>query len=727
MKTRAMHLIVYILLIAGLFWPLPTTAQAPVAEIVIIHTAAEAQPEGLALHVFFTLVDPGGRPIPKNDYKVEWANVELLGRDLQPVDAKVLDPQTPFYIVLLIDSSGSMAKAVVDAVGKNTTLIDEVREAAKAAIDSAPPNAVFSVIRFAELGLEDELRPIEDFTDDHELVRRAIDAIEISPPTLRDTCLYNALYKAVESLDGQAQGPQQRKAIIVFTDGEDTCSQRNYDDVIVRATRNPASITSIHTIGLCTNEQCSNIDATTLEKMALQTSAFSATGGPEELPDMFREIMGSLNSQWMARVGVLALQGENQAVLRVKLSASDSPLLASFKFDSPTAYAVPLPPPMARFEGVTYHSEDDRYEGSIQVTSPELIWRIIVELYDTKGGTQILPSQTFENPESAVVQFERNSEGLQAGRQYKFRLKAVDKEEFWIQNEKGDDVLSEWEVTYEPLKTPFSVRSVVVDSQTGQLTVDLDVTDPDQFKWYAGYVDDKESNQKIYEFGPKAFSPPQIQETLPVNILPTDQERSYLLHLTLTTNDNEQIGADAFEVLVKPPPRPSLWARVRNGLANNPWIPVAIGVIALCLAGVFLIRSQPVRQQPLPPPRPPVVKTEVFEGPAAPAQPKTPGLRLKVVQTPDRSQAVERVVTEFPCVIGRNPGCHVQIGGDKQVSGRHAEIVVSGNEFFIMDLSSTNGTFIGDNQLKPNTKTPLTGRMQVRLGHFTHLLLEPQA
>lgn len=721
MKGKTTYFILPILVIFGLFWPSSSLAQAPRPEIVIIHTAAEAQADNLALNVFFTLTDQNGRPIPRDGVNIEWANVELLEGNKEPVGANIQDPQTPIFIVLLLDASGSMAG-----------VMDDVREAAKSAIDSAPPNAVISVIKFNELALEEELRPIEDFTDNHELVRRAIDAID-NPQG--PTCLYNVLYKSIELLEDEVQKPQERQAIILFTDGRDErgdgsipCSQRTYDDVIVRATRSGAPITPIHTIGLCADEQCSNINASELHNMALETRAFSATGQSGNLSNMFQAIMDGLNSQWVAQANVFARQGENQAVLRVKLRDSDSPLIATFSFLSTTDYVPPPAPVRLQVSGLTYDPQKDTYAVSLSVANPESVLRIIVEVWDTNAGVQILPNQTFENPGS-TVQFERDTEGLEAGREYVFRVKAEDKQELLIENEDGEVILAEAEFVYEPPLRPdveFTIESVIVDSKSGTFTIDLNVFNQEQVVSYMGFVSDGDTKQKIYEFGPALFTSARIEGTLPEAIRPSEVARNYAFFLDLTTKGDESITADPFTVLVEPPQRPGFFARIGAGLANSPAILAVIGVIILSVIGAVLITNTREKKRPIPPPRPPVLKTEIFEPASVPAELKKLGLHLKVMRTPDQSQMIDRRITVFPCVIGRDITCEVRIDGDRQVSRRHAQIIVRGNEFFITDLGSANGTFIGDIQLQPDKETRLTGRTIVRLGHHTHIALEPQ-
>lgn len=74
-------------------------------------------------------------------------------------------------------------------------------------------------------------------------------------------------------------------------------------------------------------------------------------------------------------------------------------------------------------------------------------------------------------------------------------------------------------------------------------------------------------------------------------------------------------------------------------------------------------------------------------------------LTLEDVSNPAISYSMP--VSENAAVrIGRDKDkCGICIDSDKYVSGQHCEIGVQGNEFYIRDLSSSNGTFINENRV----------------------------
>ncbi|MEZ4713876.1 MAG: VWA domain-containing protein [Caldilineaceae bacterium] len=184
-----------------------TIAAAQSSSVIVTHVSLNelAENSEADLNIFFTVIDPNGRPLIGVD--VDAATIEVLGGQGEPTEAQVLKPNTPINVALLLDASGSMAP-----------LIGDVREAAKSSLQNAPPNANFAVFKFSEVKLDEEFRPIQPFTNDRNLVASAIDAVQSDPNG--PTCLYNALAQAIQVLEQQQRGPEERSAIIVFTDGK---------------------------------------------------------------------------------------------------------------------------------------------------------------------------------------------------------------------------------------------------------------------------------------------------------------------------------------------------------------------------------------------------------------------------------------------------------------------------------------------------------------------------
>ena len=79
------------------------------------------------------MTDSNGRVVPVSS--IESATMQLFG-DATIYPAVVEKPNSPFYVVLLLDASGSMGGAMAD-----------MQAAAKASLQNAPPEARFAVVQ----------------------------------------------------------------------------------------------------------------------------------------------------------------------------------------------------------------------------------------------------------------------------------------------------------------------------------------------------------------------------------------------------------------------------------------------------------------------------------------------------------------------------------------------------------------------------------------------------
>lgn len=100
-----------------------------------------------------------------------------------------------------------------------------------------------------------------------------------------------------------------------------------------------------------------------------------------------------------------------------------------------------------------------------------------------------------------------------------------------------------------------------------------------------------------------------------------------------------------------------------------------------------------------------------------PKQPKQSGKRRGApthVYVSGGSNAGERVdLDRAPILIGRGADAAIRLDDD-YVSTRHARIAASGDQWFVEDLGSTNGTYVGT--VRITQPTTLTLGSQVRIG-----------
>jgi len=138
--------------------------------------------------------------------------------------------QQPVALAILLDTSNSME----DKIGT-------AQEAAIGFVRRMKKNDAVEVIEF-----NSQVRIPQPFTNDVSALERAIRATTVNG----STSLYNAIYVSLKQLkDERAKSAEEirRQAIIVLSDGDDTSSVIEYDDVLDLAKR---SETAIYAIGL---------------------------------------------------------------------------------------------------------------------------------------------------------------------------------------------------------------------------------------------------------------------------------------------------------------------------------------------------------------------------------------------------------------------------------------------------------------------------------------------
>ncbi len=100
-----------------------------------------------------------------------------------------------------------------------------------------------------------------------------------------------------------------------------------------------------------------------------------------------------------------------------------------------------------------------------------------------------------------------------------------------------------------------------------------------------------------------------------------------------------------------------------------------------------------------------------------------PQIAIEVMSGPRDGDVLHMDAAEgMVLIIGRREDSDICLNYDNQVSREHASIVYDGKRFWLEDLRSTNGTFVGDMRI--------TERVELRPGQLfrvgrTWLRLEP--
>ena len=97
--------------------------------------------------------------------------------------------------------------------------------------------------------------------------------------------------------------------------------------------------------------------------------------------------------------------------------------------------------------------------------------------------------------------------------------------------------------------------------------------------------------------------------------------------------------------------------------------------------------------------------------------------RLIVHKTPANLPPRQQIpITTLPFTLGRLD-CDFNIK-EPRVSRKHAKIVQQDERFYLVDLNSSNLTFIGGRQIEPGELTPLPSNTTITLGRRTVLKFE---
>lgn len=112
--------------------------------------------------------------------------------------------------------------------------------------------------------------------------------------------------------------------------------------------------------------------------------------------------------------------------------------------------------------------------------------------------------------------------------------------------------------------------------------------------------------------------------------------------------------------------------------------------------------ARPAKQKQKPAPRSKSKRNKSLRG--------TP-TKLQVVSGPNAGQSVP--LGDKPILLGRGTDAAIRLDDD-YVSTRHARFATNGEQWFVEDLGSTNGTYLGSQRL--TSPTPIGIGIEVRLG-----------
>jgi Ca-activated chloride channel family protein len=174
----------------------------------------------------------------------------------------------PISLVLMIDTSASMDEKLPMA-----------RAAAIRFVKTLRPQDFAQVVQF-----NDRHTLLQDFTSDQAALERAIQGTHAEGPT----ALHNALYVALKDLSRQKQAAElRRRAIVLLSDGEDTASLVNDEQVLELARTTEINI---YAISLRPNRVPDRSRLAFSQAAHLLTALTQETGGQVHFPNSLSEL-----------------------------------------------------------------------------------------------------------------------------------------------------------------------------------------------------------------------------------------------------------------------------------------------------------------------------------------------------------------------------------------------------------------------------------------------------
>jgi Ca-activated chloride channel family protein len=174
----------------------------------------------------------------------------------------------PISLSLMIDVSASMDEKLPVAQAAATRFSKTLR-----------PQDSAQVVQF-----NDRATVLQDFTADHSLLEAAVGKTRASGPT----AMYNALYVSLKELSKQKKsGELRRRAIVLLSDGEDTASLVNDEQVLELAKK---SEINIYAISLRSNRTTDRERLAFSQAAHFLTAMAQETGGQVHFPNSLSEL-----------------------------------------------------------------------------------------------------------------------------------------------------------------------------------------------------------------------------------------------------------------------------------------------------------------------------------------------------------------------------------------------------------------------------------------------------
>ena len=267
------------------------------------------------VNVPFLVTDAQGRFMPglsKEDFAVEED-----GRK-QDIQSFSRENSLPLSIGMLIDTSPSVSRVFDDEKETATNFLDTTLRRGDSAF---------------VIGFSREVTLVEDFTDNRQKLRDAIQSLF----TQAGTSVYDAIYLACNEVFKSEGG---RKTIILISDGEDTTSKVRLSEAMTVAEKSEAVIYSIsNRVGGFFNVRGTGNPEALRRLSAESGGTVYFVAGRSDLTEVFDEISEELRSQYsLGYVSTNTVKDGKYRSIRI------IPKNAAYKARGRSGYYAPLGP-----------------------------------------------------------------------------------------------------------------------------------------------------------------------------------------------------------------------------------------------------------------------------------------------------------------------------------------------------------------------------------------------
>lgn len=249
--------------------------------VILLTSETFAQQEDDVIRIESSIVVVNAVVTDKNDKPV----TGLKKKDFEIyVDGKLLDAElvtsfsteeTPFAVVILIDTSGSMEEKMTLARSAAIKFLEGIRESDSVAI----------------LNFDTKINLVQDFSNS-----QYVDDMVFNLKAQGMTVLNDAIYEAAKML---SKREEVRRAIVVLSDGADTFSRHSADKALQAALAANAVIYTVDMSSANANSRERMMGQAALRSFAERSGGrFIKTPGGVALQGAFKDIVSELGNQY---------------------------------------------------------------------------------------------------------------------------------------------------------------------------------------------------------------------------------------------------------------------------------------------------------------------------------------------------------------------------------------------------------------------------------------------